>query len=51
VGENGAMLRELACSGLEWAGIALDAAANEAAVRGRAGEVQAPHSRVKASRA
>ena len=47
IGENGAMLRELALAGLEWAGIAVDPAANEATIRGRAGEVQAPGSRVK----
>jgi acetate kinase len=41
------MLRELALTGLEWAGISLDPAANEATIRGRAGEVQAPGSRVK----
>lgn len=43
------MLRELALSGLEWAGISVDRAANDATVRGRAGEVQAPGSRVKVS--
>ena len=48
VGENGSMLRELALSGLEWAGIAVDRPANDATIRGRAGEVQAPGSRVKA---
>ena len=47
IGENGAMLRELALSGLEWAGISIDSAANEATIRGGAGEVQAPGSRVK----
>lgn len=48
VGENGSMLRDMICSGLEWAGIGpLDAAANEAAIRGKAGEVQAAGSRVK----
>lgn len=41
------MLRELALSGLEWAGISVDRAANDAAVRGRTGEVQGPGSRVK----
>lgn len=43
------MLRELALSGLEWAGISVDRAANDVAVRGRTGEVQVPGSRVKAS--
>lgn len=41
------MLRELSLSGLEWAGISVDRAANDAAVRGRTGEVQAPGSPVK----
>ena len=41
------MLRELALSGLEWAGISVDGAANDAAVRGRTGEVQGPGSPVK----
>lgn len=41
------MLRELALSHLEWAGIRVDPAANDATVRGRSGEVQAPGSRVK----
>ncbi|KAI7838679.1 hypothetical protein COHA_007481 [Chlorella ohadii] len=47
IGENGSMLRELALSGLEWAGISVDGAANDAAVRGRTGEVQGPGSPVK----
>lgn len=47
VGENGSMLRELALSNLEWAGVAVDRAANAAAVRGHSGEVQAPGSRIK----
>ena len=42
------MLRELALSGLEWAGVTVDSAANAATVRGRRGEVQAPGSQVKA---
>lgn len=41
------MLRELALSGLGWAGVAVDPAANDLAVRGRSGEVQASGSRVK----
>lgn len=41
------MLRELALSGLEWAGIKIDPAANDAAVRGRSGQVQAAGSMVK----
>lgn len=42
------MLRDMICSDLGWAGIAgLDRAANEATIRGQAGEVQAAGSRVK----
>ncbi|EFN59921.1 hypothetical protein CHLNCDRAFT_9129, partial [Chlorella variabilis] len=37
----------IALSGLEWAGIEIDRAANDATVRGKAGEVQAAGSRVK----
>jgi hypothetical protein len=41
------MLRALALQDLEWAGIAVDDAANEATIRGKDGEVQATGSRVK----
>ncbi|PSC72967.1 Acetate kinase [Micractinium conductrix] len=47
IGENGSLVRELACEGLEWAGVAVDPTSNEATVRGRGGAIQAPGSRVK----
>ncbi len=48
IGENGSMLRDMICADLAWAGIAgLDRTANEATVRGKAGEVQAAGSRAK----
>lgn len=48
IGENGSMLRDMICADLAWAGIArLDRAANEATIRGKAGEVQAAGSRAK----
>lgn len=47
IGENGDLIRSLACSDLGWAGVALDEGANRATVREVAGEIQAPGSRVK----
>ncbi|KAL4447431.1 hypothetical protein ABPG75_004650 [Micractinium tetrahymenae] len=48
IGENGSMLRDMICADLAWAGIAgLDRAANDATIRGKAGEVQAAGSRAK----
>ena len=39
IGENAAAVRARACAGMEWLGLKLDAARNEAAVRGREGKV------------
>jgi acetate kinase len=46
IGENSPIVRALVCEGLEGAGIALDARANEAAV-GEPAIISAPGSRVK----
>jgi acetate kinase len=41
IGENAAEIRRRICSGLEWAGVRLDDAANAAAVGGREGRISA----------
>ncbi len=47
IGENSSEIREQICQGLEWTGVQLDAARNEAHTRGREGEISADTSRLK----
>lgn len=47
IGENSAVLRAFLLEGLEWFGVAIDAAANRAAVDGVAGDITAPRSKVR----
>jgi acetate kinase len=48
VGENSADVRARICSGLEWMGLELDPARNDAAVGGRAGPISREGSRLEA---
>jgi acetate kinase len=48
VGENSAQIRASICDGLEWAGLRVDAAANEALVGGREGRFSAEGSSLEA---
>lgn len=49
IGENGDLIRRLACRDLEWAGVALDEERNRATVREKCGEIQASDSKLKVS--
>jgi acetate kinase len=47
IGENSHFIRKLVMSGLEWAGIVLDDAANREATAGKAARISSPDSRVE----
>src|SRR5690606_15809995 len=48
IGENAAKVRRMICEGLEWLGLELDHAANEAMVGGKEGPITRPDARLQA---
>jgi len=47
IGENSALVRKIACEGLEFIGVELDDKANEETVGGKEGIISKPESKVK----